>query len=488
MIPWLFGDRPGTTPDLKPGTWDDGMRTALVIGATALALAACGGGEGPTSSESQLDYSNAGTPRYSYAPYRSPSDIAWFDGQTYVGGDVEPQGGLRLIHTFKNGTLFYMGALRDGVGVDRLENYETDLTTQDGDDPYGLDGDGFFPFLIAPTLDLDPAFQEPENTEIEGALFDSLRMLNDALPPEYQVELGYYDDGDSAIAGSILVRLESASVVRAECGAQAVACARGSLSSLGYTRSSTVILPDDFDTSEYMHSRSVILHELLHALGIWGHVDSVEFPDSLIGNYGGYIPNVTHIFNRIDREVLQIMYMSQETDIYNDWGEWSDTSHHLAVRSEDEALNFGVALFNGLPQPWVRGATPDMDLADNRRLRGSATWAGNFVGYSGPSPLVGDVELQVRLSTLSDPDNEQDLRFRDIYYLNRFESDADDHWFPTRNIDYTVNVYNNQFANVRGEGYEEGWVTGVFLGSAHEHMGGTLRRTDMVGAFGGSRD
>ena len=248
-----------------------------------------------------------------------------------------------------------------------------------------------------------------------------------------------------------------------------------------------MIIPDDLDTSGYMYPRSTILHELLHALGIWGHVDSVEFPDSLMGKAGEYVPNLTHILNKIDREVLQIMYMSQESDIYNDWGEWSDVSHHLAGRTEDGHLNYGVALFNGLPQPWARGTTPDMVLADNRRLRGTATWEGHFFGYSGPSPLIGDAELQVRLATLADPDNEQDLRFRDIYFLNRFEDVSQRSWFPTRDIDYKVNVYDNLFVNVQAEGYEEGWVIGAFLGEAHEHMAGTLKRTDMVGAFGGSR-
>ncbi len=286
----------------------------------------------------------------------------------------------------------------------------------------------------------------------------------------------------------IQVRLEPASSVAMECGASAVACAKSKITVLDFTSSSTLIVPDDFDPStDYLHSRSVLLHEFLHALGIWGHVDSVEFPDSIMGKSGGYIPNVTHILNKIDREVLQIMYMSQKTDTYNDWGEWSDVSHHLAIRSEDGDMNFGVALFNGLPQPWASGSTPDTDLADNRRLYGTATWNGHFVGYSGPSPLFGDAALQVRISTLDDADNEQDLRFRDIYYLNRLESDSADKWFPTRNLDYKVTIYESRFFNVKGEDRESGWVTGVFLGDEHEHMAGTLKRTDMVGAFGGSR-
>ena len=147
-----------------------------------------------------------------------------------------------------------------------------------------------------------------------------------------------------------------------------------------------------------------------------------------------------------------------------------------------------MALFNGLPQPWVRGGlAPETDLADNWRLRGTATWAGSLLAYSGPSPLAGDAELEVDLATVSDAENEQALRFRDIYYINRAEmadrSDTSPRWFPTRDVDYAVRVSGNVFANVDGDGF----VTGAFLGAGHEHMGGTVKRTDMVGAFGGSR-
>ena len=207
---------------------------------------------------------------------------------------------------------------------------------------------------------------------------------------------------------------------------------------------------------------------------------------------GEHIPNLGHILSRIDREVLQILYMSQRTVLYNDWGEWSDTTFHLVGRSGDGGINFGVALFNGLPQPWARGAEPDTDLADNNSLSGTAEWLGSLLGYSGPSPIAGDVELEVDLATLADVGSEQDLRFRDIFFLNRFEnsdlSDSSDRWFDTRDIDYKIAVSGNVFLNVSGEGYEEGLITGAFLGTQHEHMAGTVKRTDMVGAFGGSRE
>ncbi len=464
-----------------------------------------------------LDYSSAAEERHSYTPYKTRSHAhVWTLSEdvfeVHIGGDLEPRENLRHVLT-QNGIRYFMGASRDGVGVERLENYEHDLTTRDGNDRFGLHGDGFYPFIVPPTVLVDSDLLALENAGILGALHDSILILNDALPPEFQLVVSSVDYADASrwgesgalppdvliggadnsasesIAwGDIFVMLQSPHSISVRCGAGAVACAQNAIDPMsGYTTSSVLYIPDDFDVSEYTYPRKVIVHELLHALGIQGHVDSIEFPDSIMGSYGEYIPNLGHIISKVDREVLQIMYMSQRTDLYNDWGEWSDTSFHLMGRSEDGDVRFGVALFNGLPQPWVTGVMPDTALADNRRLFGTATWSGSLLGFSGPSPIAGYAELEVRLATLADPGNEQDLRFRDIYFLNRFESDSEDRWFHTRDIDYKVAVTGNWFVNVGDDGYARGHLFGAFLGSEHEHMAGTVKRTDMVGAFGGSR-
>lgn len=468
-----------------------------VIAVMCMAVAACsgGGGSSPQGHDTTQNYSGAAGERHSYTPYttRSHAFLLHLDDETTeinLGGDVEPREPLRHVATSDNGIHYLMGAVRDGAGVNRLENYEYDLRTQNGTDPFGLDGDGFFPFRAAPELYVNAYFLDDENTAIFAVLSDVVRSLNDALPPEFQIRFmgAREDDGETIYAypGEIVAILDTPSGVAENCGNDAAACANGR--TLGdHTSWAFLRVPDDLDVSEYMYPRALLAHELLHALGIWGHVDSIEFPDSILGTSGGYIPNLGYIISRIDREVLQIMYMNQRTDLYNDWGEWSDTTFHLAGRSEDGSLNFGVALFNGLPQPWIRGVFPDTDLADNRRLFGSATWNGNLLGYSGPSPIGGDVELQIRLSALSNPASEHDLRFRDIFFLNRLESESPDRWFHTRSIDYKINVLGNLFQNVDGLGYEQGLVAGSFLGPNHEHMGGTVKRTDMVGAFGGSR-
>ena len=451
------------------------LRISAALAAT-VALASCGGGgNDPARLVSQLDYQNTAYTRHSYAPYYSNSHIYywhWPGAKTLnVGGDLAPRENLRHVAT-DNGIRYFMGASRDGVGVDRLQDYERDLLQSS---PL----DGFRPFTIRPVLYLDTDFDEAENRDIWFAFYDSLRILNDALPPEFQIfYLGSRNQGYAG-GGEIMVNLVSPAEMTVACSAGAVACAIP-----GFNRA-TLYLPNDFDTSEKALSRKVIVHELLHALGIKGHVDSVEFPDSIMGTSGEHIPNLGYIISKIDREILQIMYMSQRTDLYNDWGEWSDTAHHLMGQSQDGGLQFGVALFNGLPQPWASGAMPDVGLADNRGLFGTATWTGSLLGFSGTAPLAGDASLQVRLTTLADPYSQHDLRFRDIAFLNRYESA--DPWFSTRNIDYKVNVWGNEFYNVRGEGLEEGLVTGAFLGRNHEHMGGTVKRTDMVGAFGGSR-
>ena len=408
----------------------DALRISGILGAFLCLLAACGSGHVQTdldiqqaTSDTTFAYSNTATTRQSYTPFTSHSHIYAFDRgdvvEVYIGGDVGPRENLRHVATTENGIRYYMGASRDGVGVDRLENYEQDLLTTDGTDPFNRSKNGFKPFSKQPTLHVEAGLVDDENLDIFRVLIDSVRILNDILPPEFQIILSDTPATIDVASGSIAVFLGTPQQVQSACSsASAVACAVND--TIGNTTTRVVVaIPNDFDTSEYTFPRKVIVHELLHALGIQGHVDSIEFPDSIMGASGEYIPNLGHIISKIDREVLQILYMRQRSDIYNDWGEWSDTSFHLVGRTSNDALNFGVALFNGLPQPWVRGTLPNNALADNKGLFGTATWKGDLLGFSGPSPIAGDTELQVQLATLSGSSSEHDLRFRDIYFLNR---------------------------------------------------------------------
>ena len=463
-------------------------REAIRYGALAiwaLALGACGGGPGLDEvalgdfEQPGHDYTKSAYQSPNYHPHQMPSHAYLWGDTVHLGADLEPKEALRRIATV-NGINYFMGASRDGVGVDRLRNYETDLITKDGTvSPYLSDA-GFYPFRVKPRVRLGRGFEDPD-AETIAALLESIQILNDALPPEFQIEIAGGYDGRSLYEGDIVVAALPPTEIQEQCGEGAVACASNYIPFLAdYTRDAYLLIPDNFDASEWTVSREVVVHELLHALGIQGHVDHIEFPDSIMGTWGDFFPNPGFTIHRIDREVLQIMYMSQRTGTYNDWDEWSDTSLHLVGRSEDDFIHFGVALFNGLPQPWARGRFPDSDLTDNRRLAGRVSWEGSLLGFSGVSPIAGDVELDVTLNRLN---MAQDLKFRDIYFLNRFESEAPDRWFPARNLDYKVDITGNEFSHWS----DKGLIRGVFLGSEHEGMAGTIKRTDLVGAFGGTR-
>ena len=65
----------------------------------------------------------------------------------------------------------------------------------------------------------------PENLEILRALYDSILILNDALPPEFQVVIADTRAADFAYSGELVVRLESPASISLICGDGAVACA-----------------------------------------------------------------------------------------------------------------------------------------------------------------------------------------------------------------------------------------------------------------------
>lgn len=441
--------------------------------------------------QSEMPTHNYSRPAYKSPNYHPHASVSYAYrnpglGETRIGGDVEPREKLRKFKT-DTGFTYSMGASRDGVGVNRLENYKHDLETENGTRIFSRNG--FYPFRVKPKIWLDRRFHsylsrdDPNAMAILKIVSDAMRVLNDALPPEFQLE--FAGSNDNSTEGSILFQYLSPEEINRQCSG-GVACSSADISFLGYTRWADVLIPDNLDTSKYQTARTIILHELLHALGIRGHVDSIEFPDSLMGAYGDFFPNPGYVLHRIDREVLQIMYMSQKTDDYNDWGEWSDTSLHLAAESDDGHVHFGVALFNGLPQPWARGTTPESLLSRDKKpfyLFGSVTWKGALLGFSGVSPVIGDTELEVNMNNLRD---DQDLRFRDLTFANRHEETGNERWFPVRNINYKVKLIENGFIHQSSAG-KDGHVIGVFLGPKHEGMAGTLKRTDLVGAFGGTR-
>ncbi len=196
-------------------------------------LASCGGGGEldiviPDSLNSR-DYAKAAYQSPNYHPYQTASHAYVWGDTVYIGGDLEPREELRHVAT-ESGIRFFMGASRDGVGIDRIRNYEDDLRTRDGSVLAFLSSDGFYPFRVQPKIWIHDKFLEYPGTT--RALTDSIKILNDALPPEFQLQFAGTFSADELPPyreGEILAALLSADTAKVQCGADAVACASSTI-------------------------------------------------------------------------------------------------------------------------------------------------------------------------------------------------------------------------------------------------------------------
>ncbi|MDE2739873.1 MAG: hypothetical protein OXH47_10145 [Paracoccaceae bacterium] len=231
--------------------------------------------------------------------------------------------------------------------------------------------------------------------------------------------------------------------------------------------------------------RKIIVHELLHNLGFWGHTDSTDFPDSIQNpnaNYDGSGKNF--VLSPQDKDMIHAAYtriqpgMTRVEDITS-LGQWTSTTLHLmgTFGIEQGEVTFGVSTRNGLVQPWAEGPSPTGTIASASFVNEKAHWNGVFLGYArSDQEVIGDVRLDVHLSNLSSGD----LTFSDLK-LDDGQSWNDD------DLAYKVDIKSNTFVNHERTGSDAGTITGVFLGSNYEGMAGILRREDISGAFGGKQ-
>ncbi len=230
-----------------------------------------------------------------------------------------------------------------------------------------------------------------------------------------------------------------------------------------------------------------LVHELIHTLGR-RHPDPRRFPDT-ITNTPAAGPE-GHVLHPLDREALLAVYGTIEpgatpTSLVDDLGSWGNTSIHVRgdLVTVGGSVSFGVGFRNDLGQPWVTGPAPLTNVEDNRQLSGSATWSGQLLGLTPAAEAVaGSAELSLGLATL-----DGDLSFAN---LEAWEAGAapgapgTGSTWGSGTLDYLVSVRGNTFVS---DGGDDGRVTGVFLGTSHEGMGGVVHRDDLTAAFAGKR-
>ena len=231
----------------------------------------------------------------------------------------------------------------------------------------------------------------------------------------------------------------------------------------------------------------LLVHELLHTLGR-RHPDRRRFPDTIMNTPSS--GPAGHVLHPLDREALLAVYGWLEpgatpASLADDLGPWETGAVH--VRGDlvigGGTVSFGVGLRNGLGQPWATGPAPLTNPQDNQQLSGSAIWSGRLLGLTPAAETVaGSAELTVDIASLDGA-----LGFAGLESWASGAgpgAPATGSTWGTGALDYSVSVRGNAFV---GTGGDDGEVTGAFFGSAHQGMGGVLRRTDLTAAFGGER-
>lgn len=254
-------------------------------------------------------------------------------------------------------------------------------------------------------------------------------------------------------------------------------------------RASAVEMDSDyFDTRPEYEAVSVMVHELVHALGLQGHVPCGSYSDSNMCNawfrLDGSLP-------AIDAAGLQVLYtrLGQDTEpedlSITSLGPWSRQAVTLSGRLDaGGALTFGVRHANGITEPWTRGAEPNVAaLRDNRALSGSASWRGELVGFTPALRSVrGKAEIGVNLTTMNGTAAFTDLQSWAAGQLPG-NIGSGTQW-GDGDLHYSIAVGGNYLHSTGGDA---GTVNGRFLGSHHEGVAGSVERADLTAAFGAQR-
>ena len=238
----------------------------------------------------------------------------------------------------------------------------------------------------------------------------------------------------------------------------------------------------------------LLAHELVHALGMAGSYDghvSRSFDSIMERGRGVYwtgqdAPQPLSLLYPVDREALRALYSRFEgtgdgLGDLNDLGPWAGVSLHIAGHGRHAAI--GVALRNGYAEPWAHGYIPNMALADNLALSGSARWTGALLGLTpDAAAVVGDAAIVVDMASMT---GRVDFTGLETWGANAAPGAAGtgSMWLDG-DLAYSISVRDNTFREIGGDA---GRLTGIFTAQAHEGAAGTLERSDLTAAFGAAR-
>ena len=225
------------------------------------------------------------------------------------------------------------------------------------------------------------------------------------------------------------------------------------------------------------HVFSTIVHELLHTLGLHGHVEREKYPETVMG--ADYLRLVNGV-PEIDGVALLAAYTQLESgaepeDLTADsLGSWSNQKTVFAGTLQAcQCGDFGTDWINGYAVPWANGQVTTGTFAGSG-LSGTATWTGQFVGFTPDKRAVsGHSTIAVNIGTL---DGNADFTGMQFYEGGAQWDDGD--------LGYTLTLDGNYF---RSTGGDPGYTSGHFVGTRHDGAVGIVEHPDLTGAFGATR-
>lgn len=455
--------------------------TSLMIATAMLLLAACGGGGSPSSTGQQT---GGMPPSASNNEYRIHLGIPASDATRspiYRTGNllrvgVDQGAALNRLPRIEipgfPGIEVRYGTVNDGAGATVLRDY---LSSIEGS--YS----GLSPRLPGYAVRVIGASTAAERRRVLAAV----QLVNAALPENAKLTVGTplpsfsLKDEVNADGRYFGIDRELPNTIHVEFIPESEFYSDAAATSWG-----EYILMSRGDFPAYADERKAVIlmaHELIHSLGIDGHVperfDSIMEAGNRVYDNAQGTRQPASLLYPIDREALRALYGPlRHSNDPNDLGPWSSTSEHLYVGNRYGA--FGVARRNGYAEPWAYGITPRTDLASNSQLSGTVNWIGALVGFTSDAlPMVGDAGIAVDLATLAGS-----AAFTDLTIISTDGSPVPQ--WADRDLLYTIAVTGNTF---RETGGDDGRLTGIFAGRYHEAAGGTLERSDLSAAFGALR-
>lgn len=323
------------------------------------------------------------------------------------------------------------------------------------------------------------------SNEVLGALVLAVNAMNAWLPYDQHIRIGepiaqFTRDPRQVATGDIL--LGESSLPLPDLSPDTLGYAQGDPTANGnYLRAGTIVLTHVLQSYPLETMINVLMHEMLHTMGMFGHLDPNTFPDSIMHARVGensYLPTVDGLTLLMGYTQLRPGANAPEINAA-DLGPWAEDTPALAGSLEACACVFGADLIGGHAVSWFSLEPPEM-FVQNLGPTGTASWVGKMVGWTTDQEAVwSDMNLDVSLDSFDGTSLDGQVAFDNI---SLYESGTQ--WGDGA-LAYNIDVANIYFLSRPDN--PEGYVFGFFGGPSLEGAVGTLEHPELTGAFGGSR-